>query len=308
MSAREGAERGSAAVDFGVFIRSGRLVPVRGSIEVKFNPYHDPKDGRFTFGPGGGLSGARSTSSDAEVARKPTSAPKLKSNRGTIGGGRAADSFDTPKKSQPKITGKDGSFGGAGATGSWNSQLTGGDDQSFGGAGATGSWEGEKKTPSPAVQPSATSKKLTLAESHQRNWHVVSRNGYDYILDENDRVRQVTGDLEFGPAQNRSQKNQREAGGDERRALDDGGHYIAPRFDGPTDAFNHFAQDRNFNRGAYRVLEDQWAAAKRQSKKVWVDITPFYQGTSVRPYKLVVRYTINGVPFRKDFPNERTRK
>lgn len=54
-----------------------------------------------------------------------------------------------------------------------------------------------------------------------------------------------------------------QAGGANRRPDDDGGHYIAARFDGPTEAFNHFAQNTSFDRGGYRVLEDQWARAKR---------------------------------------------
>jgi hypothetical protein len=37
------------------WLRTGRLPTVRtaAGLELKFNPYHDPKDGRFTFGPGG---------------------------------------------------------------------------------------------------------------------------------------------------------------------------------------------------------------------------------------------------------------
>ena len=61
------------------------------------------------------------------------------------------------------------------------------------------------------------------------------------------------------------------------RATDDGGHYIARRFNGPTDAFNHFAQNANFNRGGYRALEDRWAKAIRDGKKVRVKIIPFYR-------------------------------
>ena len=40
---------------FSWWLRTGRLPTVRSAagLELKFNPYHDPKDGRFTFGPGG---------------------------------------------------------------------------------------------------------------------------------------------------------------------------------------------------------------------------------------------------------------
>ncbi|WP_419827366.1 DNA/RNA non-specific endonuclease [Sphingomonas sp.] len=56
--------------------------------------------------------------------------------------------------------------------------------------------------------------------------------------------------------QQRSRNAQATAGGGNRLATDDGGHYVAVRFNGPTDTFNHFAQDANFNRGGYRLLED----------------------------------------------------
>jgi len=40
---------------FTVRLRTGRLPPAHRAdgLEFKFNPYHDPRDGRFTFAPGG---------------------------------------------------------------------------------------------------------------------------------------------------------------------------------------------------------------------------------------------------------------
>lgn len=40
---------------FTVWLRTGRLRPEHRAdgLEFKFNPYHDPRDGRFTFAPGG---------------------------------------------------------------------------------------------------------------------------------------------------------------------------------------------------------------------------------------------------------------
>lgn len=63
-----------------------------------------------------------------------------------------------------------------------------------------------------------------------------------------------------------------------RRTSDDGGHYIAARFNGPTEAFNHFAQDGNFNLGGYRLLEDEWARDKRAGRAVMVKIVPQFGG------------------------------
>ena len=71
MDRRQGAGRGPATLDFGVFLRTGRVVAARRPVEVKFNPYHDPRNGQFTFKPGGGSLG--------EIGRKyPRAAASVK--------------------------------------------------------------------------------------------------------------------------------------------------------------------------------------------------------------------------------------
>lgn len=83
------------------------------------------------------------------------------------------------------------------------------------------------------------------------------------------------------------------------------GHLIAARFNGPREWFNHFAQDANFNRGAYLALENQWAKSIRSGRRVFVDIVPHYRGTSMRPYRLVVTSIIDGKKRVADSPNEK---
>ena len=99
----------------------------------------------------------------------------------------------------------------------------------------------------------------------------------------------------------RSRASQVTAGGSDRLKTDDGGRYIARRFNGPHDAFNHFAQDASFNRGSYRVLEDSWAKAKKAGKSVSVKITPHYGGSSRRPDAIEVSYTVGGRSDRIEF-------
>lgn len=77
-------------------------------------------------------------------------------------------------------------------------------------------------------------------------------------------TRYVEGTLTVAEKPRRSLKSQSEAGGADRKITDDGGHYIAARFNGPTYDFNHFAQDAKFNRGKYRLLEAEWGRAKRE--------------------------------------------
>ena len=50
-----------ARLAFAHYLRTGQCLPesafgpARVRREVKFNPFHDPRDGRFTFATGGGL-------------------------------------------------------------------------------------------------------------------------------------------------------------------------------------------------------------------------------------------------------------
>lgn len=130
------------------------------------------------------------------------------------------------------------------------------------------------------------------------------RNGYEYIIDDSGRTGKIPGTLALAVTQMRSRAVQRQTGGADRRPTDDGGHYIAARFNGPTYAFNHFAQDANFNRGEYRLLEDQWARAKRAGKNVTVKILPSFDGVSMRPAVINIWFTIDGHNESLQIPNE----
>jgi len=117
------------------------------------------------------------------------------------------------------------------------------------------------------------------------------------------RTRRVSGALVVAGKQVRSRTVQEQAGGVERQPSDDGGHYVAARFNGPTDAFNHFAQNANFNRGSYRVLEDEWAREKRTGRAVTVRIVPHFDGGSVRPSVIDVWWRVDGEEKSAKFPN-----
>jgi LysM repeat protein len=136
------------------------------------------------------------------------------------------------------------------------------------------------------------------------NWTHESRNGYDFALDAIARTRRVTGTITLNPDQSRSRLEQRRAGGTFRRPQDDGGHYIAREFNGPTEAFNHFAQDRNFNRSDYRRLELRWRQATSNGNRVSVEIQPIYNGTSLRPSSIRAIYYIGGHRETETFPNK----
>jgi hypothetical protein len=55
----------------------------------------------------------------------------------------------------------------------------------------------------------------------------VTKNDYNFKLDSSRRPREISGDLQHGPAAPRARRVQTQAGGTDRRATDEGGHYIA---------------------------------------------------------------------------------
>lgn len=223
---------------FPIWLRAGKLpsYPKVHGVECKFNPWHDPENGRFTF----------------------------------TGTGR--------------YHGGGGSFGGGGATGAW---------QRFQPKRVSANQKRSSATIIPAGQPTGSSSARAAAAS-EAPFRSILRNGYTYQIDSRQRTLRVSGALTVADLPIRSRTSQRQAGGTERRASDDGGHYIAARFNGPIEAFNHFAQDTNVNRGGYRVLEDEWARDKRAGRAVTVRIVPRFDSASVRPSVIDVWWTVDG--------------
>lgn len=235
---------GRQVSDFEYFLRTGRRVTRGGnprSVGFKFNPWHDPGNGRFTF-----------------------------RNSGEYWPG---DGF--------------GGFGGGGG--------------GFNGGGAGGNWEPPVPKPKPVRAPTPKAdgpQPSTIPESHERN-------GFQFKVDGLRRPTLATGELKLDTDAGRSRRLQRATGGSDRRSSDDGGHFIAPRFNGPREWFNHFAQDRNFNRGGYREMEREWGKQVAAGRRVFVDIRPRYDGNSQRPSKIIVYWTVNGRRKRQSFHNER---
>lgn len=256
---------------FELFLRTGRRVKSADEairISLKFNPWHDPHNGQFT------TSGSGVRSSTGETVRHVTAKPT-----GTFRGGG-------------------GSFGGGGATGSWSSdrrQQTVRNPVSP--PPRTPASVKPSKRPQPGTAPQPVAAKPL--ETH----HTIERNGYKFEIDKDGRTRSASGQLRLESGGTRSRAAQSRAGGPDRKPADDGGHYIALRFGGPSIDNNHFAQDRNFNRGAYRTLEDKWARDLASGRRVSVKITPEFDGVSTRPVRIVVRWKIDGHPDFKIFPN-----
>jgi hypothetical protein len=247
---------------FEIYLRTGRRVsPEAASLETKFNPWHDPEDGRFTFAGQGRYFPGRSRSDVAQGSSG------VRGRGGRYGGGGASGSWETKPPSKPKPV---------------HSKAP------------------QESTPVPPSAP------LQAAPRPEPRVQIPS-NGYNFSIDAHARPRQIAGELRDAP-QPRSRSAQANAGKPDRRSTDDGGHFIAARFNGPREWFNHFAQDASFNRGEYRALEDKWAKAIRSGKRVFVDIVHHYRGTSMRPHRISVSWVIDGESYSREFPNEKRGK
>lgn len=160
---------------------------------------------------------------------------------------------------------------------------------------------GGELPPDPANPPS-------VIEQANETRTRVSRNGYQYELDLLLRTRRVMGILVDNPGQGRSRAAQSMAGGKDRPPTDHGGHFIARRFNGPRDIFNHFAQDASFNVADYAALEGYWAAQVKAGRRVKVDIRASYEELSLRPSMITVHYWIDGQYRAKNFSNAPRRR
>lgn len=198
----------------------------------------------------------------------------------------------------------------------------GGGGGTTGGGGASGGWPRSKPLPrrskpsiiqKPQSPPGITPSRTVLVPAGKaprppvKPFRRITKNGYDFDLDSDNKMRRAAGSVSLGSA-TRNRRGQLEAGGTDRRSTDDGGHYVARRFNGPPDRFNLFPQDANFNRGKYRLLEDEWARAKRAGKNVEIEILPRFEAGSKRPTELDIFFLIDGNPNSVKLPNEKQEK
>lgn len=288
------------------YLRTGqRRALIEPDIGYKFNPWHDEANGRFTFVGRGRYFGNGSFGDGSRLA---PSGRRITAHQAIAG-----DTSSTSRShSSPPLRGSPHVLPEARS----NSINRGG--ELFGGGGATGSWVApdDPRSRQHIRTRSVAQRKLSAIgragiignvdqdENSPANWRTISRNGYKFPIDRRGRPRGASGELRLNMGRERSRQVQALAGGTDRRASDHGGHFIARRFDGPPEAFNHFAQDAKFNLGAYKATENKWADAIAHGKHVRVAITPIYLGLSQRPNSIFVEYWIDNMAYRRNFPNE----
>lgn len=263
---------------FALWIRTGRWPDPDASVAVerKFNPWHDPEDGRFTFAGQGrhyGSGGAGSSSGS-----QPRKRGRINPGSGPFGGAGASGSFGkpTPVKPKPRPAAKKRQY--------LPSSIP----------ARPASWPRPRPPARPAPPRPARTPPL----------RPIRRNGYTYHLDENGDPRKIIApELSMDAQTPRSRSAQANAGKPDRLPTDDGGHFIAHRFNGPSDAFNHFAQDRSLNRGRYRVVEQEWADGRKAGKDVSLKMEIDYPKGSRRPDFIEIWYNIDGKEKHVKFDN-----
>ncbi|SEJ78389.1 hypothetical protein SAMN05428950_103157 [Sphingomonas sp. OV641] len=206
---------------FSIWLRTGRFPSLRNAegIELKFNPWHDPETGCFTFvgagrhygqwgaggfpgggggkSGGGGATGSGDWSARSSRPRSQNSANRAVSNdrTRTSQGNHAA----APKSSAHKPSAQRAWTGGG---------FTGGGGGSFGGAGASGTWgspdpnrrtknlPGAVTAVASSDRASETNKTATRpASASSAEFRTIVRNGYTYQIDARERTRRVSGAL-----------------------------------------------------------------------------------------------------------------
>ncbi|UIJ45120.1 DNA/RNA non-specific endonuclease [Sphingomonas cannabina] len=322
------------AASFETYLRTGRRT---WRVERKYNHWHDPEDGRFTFAGGGiyvGEGNGASLTDDQPGAGDRAAASSRSSTRAAPQVWAALNPRDplNPRNHSIHVVRRGETLtsiaakrkGVTVADLAWLNgiradrplrvgQLIKLPHQAFLDAGREAKnktlalfyyadTHGRRLPPDPARPPTLASQLLDT------NWRAVRKNGYDFQIDPIVRTRRIRGELSLDARGQRSRYNQAQAGGQDRRRGDDGGHYIAVRFNGPSDKFNHFAQDRNFNRGGYRALENDWARELQNKHRVFVDIVPHYTDFSTRPDRIRITWYVDGKRRFQEFPNEAERR
>ncbi|MBK4991364.1 DNA/RNA non-specific endonuclease [Pseudomonas sp. S36] len=115
---------------------------------------------------------------------------------------------------------------------------------------------------------------------------------YIYETDSLGRIKEVTAnDLKLTSREKRLPHN---SNSPEKMSGDHAGHLIGDRFGGSPKLDNIVSQTASSNTGSYKRLENEWAKAIKNGKKVSVKITPNYSGSSSRPNSLTITQVIDG--------------
>ena len=128
-------------------------------------------------------------------------------------------------------------------------------------------------------------------------------NGNTYTTDEQGRIIRCEARPERSPENPRDVNAQIQAGGEDRRPSDQGGHIVGRDLNGDGGAGNLVAMDSRINQSDYKRMENDIKAVLDEGKDVTVTTDISYSGDSKRPDTITVVVTANGVKTVYKFDN-----
>lgn len=119
-------------------------------------------------------------------------------------------------------------------------------------------------------------------------------NGNTYTTDENGRIISCEAKPVRSPENPRDNEAQRQAGGEDRRPNDQGGHIVGRDMNGDGGIGNLVAMDSKINQSDYKRMENNIKATLDEGKDVTTKTELTYSGDSERPDKITVVVTVDG--------------
>ena len=113
-------------------------------------------------------------------------------------------------------------------------------------------------------------------------------NGNVYTTDDKGRIIKVESKPVHSPENTRDIEAQVQAGGDDRRANDQGGHIVARDLNGDGGKGNIVAMDSKINQSDYKRMENNIKTSLDEGKDVTTKTELTYSGDSERPDKIKV--------------------
>jgi hypothetical protein len=115
-----------------------------------------------------------------------------------------------------------------------------------------------------------------------------------YKTDDKGRIISCESAPKDGAVNPRDEKAQKEAGGEDRKTTDVGGHIVAHEMGGDNGLGNLIPMDGRLNNSDYKRMENQISKAHAEGKDVKVKTEIEYSGDSERPDTIKTTVTIDG--------------
>lgn len=119
-------------------------------------------------------------------------------------------------------------------------------------------------------------------------------NGNVYTTDDKGRIISCEATPIKSSENSRDNEAQRQAGGEDRRPNDQGGHIVGRDMNGDSGIGNLVAMDSKINQSDYKRMENDIKSALDEGKEVTTKTEMTYSGDSERPDRITVTVTADG--------------